>query len=101
MTPISGKPEMVLGRLRMTGLDQVERYVALEPRCRHWKQPPAHGPSGGVAPALAVVRPGREGELAVGARERNDRKAEALVAGRAIELGDLTQRTLRGKNPGL
>src|ERR1043165_7463930 len=73
----------------------------LEPRCRHRQRSPAHGPSGGVTPALAVVCPGREGKLAVGTRESNGSKAEALVAGRGIELGDLTQRTLRRKNAGL
>src|SRR4029077_17835520 len=81
--------------------DSTGTQHALEPRCRHAKRSPAHGPSGGVTPALGVVPPGREGELAFGAQERNGSKAEAVVAGRGIELGDLTQRTLHRKNAGL
>src|SRR5262249_19673756 len=81
--------------------DSKKSHHALEPRWRHAQRSPAHGPSGGVTPALAVVRPGREGDLAFGTRERNGSKAETYVAGRGIELGDLTKRTLRRKYPRL
>src|SRR4051794_25324342 len=79
----------------------VARFPTLKPRCRHLKQSAAHGASGGITAALGVVRPGCKGELAFGTRKSNGSKAEAVLAGRGIELGDLTKRTLRRKHPGL
>src|SRR5262245_24617450 len=73
----------------------------LEPGCGTLQRSPAHRPSRGVASARAVVGPGREGEFAFGTRESKGSKAEALAAGRGIELGDFTDRTLRRKNAGL
>src|ERR1700740_2382753 len=82
------------------GKSNAAGFSSLEPPCRHLERSPAHGPSGGVAPALGVIRPGREGELAFGIGENDGGKAEAVVSNRGIELGDLTKRALRGKHPG-